>query len=67
MVFGVADVKYVDVKVFNPHAPTNHSSTPMFIYRRHENVKKRAYEARIREVEYGTFTFVFSATGGMAD
>jgi len=30
--------------------------------------KKRTYEARIREVEHGTFTpLVFSATGGMTD
>ena len=30
--------------------------------------KERSYEARIREVEHGTFTpLIFSATGGMAD
>ena len=59
---------YVDVKVFNPHAPTNLSSAPRAIYRRHENTKKCTYEAQIREVEHGTFTpLVFSATGGMAD
>ena len=31
-------------------------------------MKKRSYQARIREVEHGTFTpLVFSATGGMSD
>jgi len=31
-------------------------------------MKKRAYEARIREVEHATFPpLLFSATGGMAD
>ena len=58
---------YVDIKVFNPHAPTNRS-TPRSIYRRHKNVKKCTYKAQIHEVEHGTFTpLVFFATGGMAD
>jgi len=65
---GKCEKSYVDVKVFNPHAPTNRSSAPRSIYRRHENIKKRTYEARIREVEHATFTpLIFSATGGMAD
>ena len=38
------------------------------IYRSHENMKKRSYQARICEVEHGTFTpLVFSATGRMSD
>jgi hypothetical protein len=33
----------------------------------HENIKKRAYDQRIREVEHGTFSpLVFSCTGGMS-
>ena len=36
-------------------------------YRCRENIKKRSYEQRIREVEHGSFTpLVFSASGGMA-
>ena len=32
-----------------------------------ENVEKRSYEQRVREVEHGSFTpLVFSASGGMA-
>ena len=35
-------------------------------YRKHENIKKRAYEQRIREIEHGSFTpLVLSLTGGM--
>jgi len=65
---GRCEKSYFDVKVFNPYAPTNCSSAPKAIYHRHENTKKRNYEALIREVEHGTFThLVFSGTGGMAD
>ena len=53
-------------KVFNSYAPTNRSTTPRGIYRRHENMKKRTYEARTREVEHGSFTpLILSATGGI--
>jgi len=59
---------YVDVKVFNPHAPSNRASSARAIYRKHELCKKRSYEARIREVEQSSFTpLIFSATGGMAN
>ena len=65
---GRCEKTYVDVKVFNPHAPSNRSNNSKAVYRRHEMSKKRSYEARIREVEHGTFTpLIFSATGGMAD
>ena len=58
---------YLDVRVFNPHAPSNRKTDISNCYRRHEAEKKRAYEQRIREVEHSTFTpLVFSATGGMA-
>ena len=65
---GRCEKKYVDAKVFNPHAPTNCSNISKAVYRRHEISKKRSYEARIHEVEHGTFTpLILSATGGMAD
>ena len=58
---------YLDVQVFNPHAPSNRQTQMTACYRRHENIKKRAYEQRIREVEHASFTpLVLSATGGMA-
>ena len=56
---------YIDVRVFNPHAPSNRHSN---CYRKHELEKRRQYEQRIREVEHATFTsLVMSATGGMAN
>lgn len=58
---------FVDVRVFNPFAPSNRNSPIATCYRSHENQKKRAYEQRVREVEHGTFTpLVMSATGGLA-
>ena len=58
---------FVDVRVFNPYAPSNRNSTISTCYRNHENQKKRAYDQRIREVEHATFTpLVLSATGGLA-
>ena len=65
---GRCERTFLDVKVFNPHAPSNRSPSARAIYRKHENMKKSSYEARIREVEHGSFTpLIFSATGGMAD
>jgi hypothetical protein len=58
---------YLDVRVFNPLAVSNRSTSINSCYRKHEDEKKRAYEQRVREVEHSTFTpLVFSATGGMA-
>ena len=57
---------FFDVRVFNPYAPSNQRSSLPQCYRNHENIKKRAYDQRIREVEHGTFSpLVFSCTGGM--
>ena len=56
---------FVDVRVFNPHAPTN-KNTPA--YRTHEKMKKRAYQQRVLEIEHASFTpVVLSATCGMAN
>ena len=57
---------YFDVRVFNPFAPSNNHSSIQATYRHHENIKKRHYERRIREVEHSSFTpLVFSTTGGL--
>ena len=46
---------FFDVRIFNPHAPSN--GQPLAAcYRKHENSKKRAYEQRVREIEHGSFT-----------
>ena len=50
-----------------PH-PTGNPASPPAMYRKHELLKKRAYEQRIREIEHASFTpLVLSATGGMAN
>ena len=65
---GHCEKTYIDVKVCNPHAPSNQTTNAKSIYRKHELSKKRFYEARIHEVEHSSFTpLIFSATGGMVN
>ncbi len=57
---------FFDVRVFNPFAPSNRHTSLSASYRHHENLKKRHYEQRIREVEHSSFTpLVFATTGGL--
>ncbi len=57
---------YFDVRVFNPHAPSNKHNSLKASYIKHEREKKRSYEQRIREIEHSSFTpLVLSATGGL--
>ena len=57
---------YLDVKVFNPFAKSYVKETLTQCYRHLEQDKKRAYEARVREVELGRFTPLdFSTSGGL--
>ena len=67
-VWGTFERNFFDVRVFNPHAPSNGYTNLQSVYRKHEQIKKHAYEhQRIREVEHATFSpLVFSATGGLA-
>ena len=63
---GTFERTFFDVRVFNPHAPSNRHTQLSSCYRKHEQVK-RAYEQRVREVEHVSFTpLVISATGGLA-
>ena len=56
---------FFDIRVFNPHTQSN-SQPIASCYRKHVNLKKRAYDQRVREIEHGTFTpLVLSLTGGM--
>ena len=56
----------MDVRVFNPFAPSNVYSISA-AYRRHENTKRHAYGQRIREIELAYFTLiVMSAAGDLA-
>ena len=48
-----------------PNAPSNSSGSLSTAYKKHEDIKKRAYGQRIRDVEGGVFTpLAFSTTGG---
>jgi len=59
---------YFDVRIFNPHAPSNRQQCLASIYKKHERAKIRAYEQRVREVEHGSFTpLVMSLSGGCAN
>ena len=56
---------FFDVRVFNSFAPSNCKSSSQSCFRKHEQEKRRAYEARVIEVEHGTFSpIVFSTCGG---
>ena len=57
---------FFNVRVFNPHAPSNQRHHPSASYRYHENNPPRAYDQHIREVEHASFTpLIFSVTGGL--
>ena len=57
---------FFDIRVFNPHAPSNRHNNSAACYRKHENMKKRAYEQRILQIEHSSFApIVLSATGGL--
>ncbi|CAB4009121.1 Hypothetical predicted protein [Paramuricea clavata] len=56
----------MDVRVFNPFAPSYRNTSLSQCYRKNELEKRRAYDERIREVEHGSFSpLVFSTAGGM--
>ena len=58
---------FCDIGVFNPQAQTNWSKQIPQMYKHHEDVKKREYNARIVEIEKGSFTpLIFSCSGGMS-
>ena len=57
---------FFDVRVFNPNASSYQHLQPSTAYSRHEQLKRRHYEQRIRDIEHGSFTpLVFSTTGGL--
>ena len=58
---------FFDVRVYNPYATSNRQPISA-CHRKHENIKKRAYEQRVREIERGSFTpLVLSLTGGLGN
>ena len=65
-VWNVLERAFFDVRVFHAHAPTNASKPVPAMYISHENEKKRMYNARVLQIERGTFTpLVFSTSGGI--
>ena len=63
---GRTERTFFDVRVFNPHAPSNRHSNATSCYRKHEKEKKQAYEQRIIDLEDSSFTpLVLSSTGGL--
>ena len=65
---GTFERTYFDVRVFNPHAPSNRLTLLTSCYKKHEREKKRAYEQRIRKIEHTTFTLlVLAVTGVLAN
>ena len=49
---------YFDVSVFNPMAPSNRQQSLASTYKKHERIKIRAYEQRVREVEHGSSLYL---------
>ena len=63
---GTYERAFLDVRVFNPFAPSNRHLQMATAYCHHENLKKRHYERRVREIEHSSFTpLIFSLTGGL--
>ena len=58
---------FFDIRVFHSSAPTYHSKKLTALHKLHEEIKKREYGERVREIEQGAFTLlVLFTTGGMA-
>ena len=56
---------YFDVRIFNPHAPSNRQQCLASTNRKHGRIKIWANEQHVREVKHGSFTpLVMSLTGG---
>ena len=60
---------FLDIRVYHAQAPSNRNlKTIPRMYSHHEAAKKRAYNARVIQVEKGVFTpIVFSTSGGMGE
>ena len=57
---------FIDVRVFNPYASSNCTTSLASSYTRQEREKKRRYEQQIREIEHASFVpTVFATTRGI--
>ena len=50
------DKTYFDVRVFHQGCPSNNKQAAKLTYKKHEDEKKRSYNARVMNVEKSTFT-----------
>ena len=58
---------FFDVKVFHPLAQSYRNQSLEATFRSMENQKKRKYNTKIQDKEYGSFTpLIFSTNGGMS-
>jgi hypothetical protein len=65
---GRSERTYFDVRVFNPYAPSNRHQTQSAAFRKHEKMKRRAYEQRVRDVEHSSFVpLILSLNGGLGN
>ena len=63
---GTFERSFYDVRVFNPHPPSNQNPQMEYTYRCHKALKQCTYEQRVREVEHASFTpLVMSLTGSL--
>ena len=56
---------FFDVRVFHPNTDSYRGLELQQIHRNHENEKKRLYSRSVLDIEEGTYTPLFSHTGGM--
>ena len=58
---------FFDIKVVNPFSSRYQNLSLSLVYKRVEEKKKRKYDQRICEIEYGSFSpLVFSTSNGLA-
>ena len=53
---GAFECAFFDVRIFNPRAHSNLAPSTAATYRRHEQMKRRQYEQRVRDVEMASFS-----------
>ena len=64
--WGRQQCAFLDIRVFHPNAQSYRNTNIPALYRQHEQIKKREYGDRVRQVEMASFTpLVLATTGGM--
>ena len=64
--WGRQQCAFLDIRVLHPNAQSYRNTNIPALYRQHEQIKKREYGDRVRQVEMASFTpLVLTTTGGM--